>query len=70
MLITFFVVVRLFCGVYVHDEFNETHFFIKHKPTWKWKFYSPQEMSDTKFEQLTPEQKIEQNYRNEFIPGK
>ncbi|PXY43276.1 hypothetical protein [Flavobacterium hydrophilum] len=52
---------RLFCGVYIHDEFAESHFFIKHKPTWKWEFYSPQGMSDLKFEDLSKEKQIEQN---------
>lgn len=51
------IIVRFFCGVYVHDEFNEEHFFIKHKPTWKWKFYSPRGMSDLKFEEMTEKQK-------------
>ncbi|MHA3047734.1 hypothetical protein JSO59_010320 [Riemerella anatipestifer] len=64
------IIVRLFCGIYVHDEFAETNFFIKHRPTWKWKFYSPQGMSDTKFEELTTEQQIDQKYWNEFIKGK
>ena len=34
------------------------------------KFYSPQGMSDTKFEELTTEQQIDQKYWNEFIKGK
>ncbi|GGE95189.1 hypothetical protein [Flavobacterium limi] len=59
--------IRLFCGVYIHDEFAETHFFIKHKPTWKWKFYSPQGMSDLKFEDLSKEKQTEQKYFNEYI---
>ena len=66
----FIFIVRFFCGVYVHDEFAETNFFIKHRPTWKWKFYSPQGMSDTKFEELTQEQQIEQKYWNDFIAGR
>jgi hypothetical protein len=38
------LIVRLFLGVYEHDEFAESHLFVKHRPTWKWKFYSPQGM--------------------------
>jgi len=59
--------IRLFCGVYDHDEFPESYFFIKHRPTWKWEFYSPQGMSDIKFEELSKEKQIEQKYFNEFI---
>ena len=70
VLIIFALAIRLFCGVYIHDEFAETHFFIKHKPTWKWKFYSPQGMSDTKYDELTLKQQIEQKYWNEFILGR
>ena len=59
--------IRLFCGVYNHDEFPESYFFIKHRPTLKWQFYSPQGMSDIKFEDLSKEKQIEQKYFNEFI---
>ena len=61
------LVTRLFCGVYIHDEFAEKHFFIKCRPSWKWKFYSPIGMSDLKMEDLSKEQQIEQKYFNEFI---
>jgi len=61
------LIVRLFLGVYEHDEFAESYLFVKHRPTWKWKFYSPQGMSDTKLEELTEEKQIEQKYFNEFI---
>lgn len=59
--------VRLFCGIYIHDEFGERHFFIKHRPTWKWKLYSPLGMSDNKIEELSEENQIEQKYFNEYI---
>ena len=59
--------IRLFCGVYNHDEFTESYFFIKHRPTWKWEFYSPQGMSDIKFEDLSKEKQSEQKYFNEYI---
>ncbi len=59
--------IRLFCGVYHHDEYPEKHFFVKHRPAWKWSFYSPIGMSDTKMEELSKERQIEQQYFNEFI---
>jgi len=61
------LIIRLFLGVYEHDEFAESHFFVKHRPTLKWRFYSPQGMSDTKLEELPEEKQIEQKYFNEFI---
>jgi hypothetical protein len=64
---TVFLSIRLFCGVYVHDEFAEKNFFIKHRPIWKWEFYSPLGMSDRKFEELSREKQIEQKYFYEFI---
>ena len=47
--------IRFFCGVYIHDEFGEKHLFLKHRPIWKWKFYSPIGMSDLKMEELSKE---------------
>ncbi|PTX20021.1 hypothetical protein C8N40_10393 [Pontibacter mucosus] len=61
---------RLWLGVYHHDEFAETHLFIKHRPTWKWTFYSPIGMSDKKVEDLSIEQKKEQLLFEEFISSK
>ena len=58
---------RFYCGIYVHDEFAENHFFIKYRPAWKWKFYSPIGQSDLKIEDLTPEKQIEQKYFDEFV---
>ncbi|WP_347050703.1 hypothetical protein [Flavobacterium olei] len=62
-----FLSIRLFCGVYVHDEFADNHFFIKHRPTLKWRFYSPKGMSDMKVEELSKNEQIEQKYFNEFV---
>ncbi|MHC0442965.1 hypothetical protein [Flavobacterium sp. 3-210] len=59
--------IRCFCGIYQHDEFPEKNFFIKHRPTWKWAFYSPIGMSDKKIEELSEEEKREQKYFNEFV---
>ena len=65
----FIVYVRLFCGVYTHDEYGEERFFIKHKPVWKWHFHSPRGQSDLKYSEMSDEQKSEQDYFNEFISG-
>lgn len=62
-----FLSIKLFCGVYIHDEFAEKIFFIKHRPTWKWEFYSPIGMSDGKIQELSEEKQIEQKYFDEFI---
>ncbi|KAF2515188.1 hypothetical protein [Flavobacterium foetidum] len=61
------ITTRLFVGVYEHDEFAETDFFIKHRPTWKWRFYSPIGMSDLRMEDLSKEEQTEQQYFNEFV---
>ncbi len=61
------LIVRLFCGVYIHNEFAGKHFFIKHRPTLKWTFYSPIGMSDKKIEELSKEEQIDQKYFNEFV---
>jgi len=67
ILVTLLLVMRLFCGIYQHDEYPESHFFIKHRPVWKWYFYSPIGMSDLKYSDLTKEQQKEQDYFDEFI---
>ncbi|MBS7252414.1 hypothetical protein [Flavobacterium branchiicola] len=64
------ITIRLFCGVYHHDEFAEKYFFIKYRPVWKWTFYSPIGMSDRKIEELSKEEQLEQKYFNEFITDK
>lgn len=58
---------RLFFGVYTHDEFGDESLFLKYKPTWKWHFKSPIGMSDTKFNELSKEDKIEQYYFDEYV---
>ena len=65
--VLFSLLIRLYFGVYIHDEFGDKCYFIKHKATWKWKFYSPIGMSDTKFEELNIEKQIEQRYFDEFV---
>ena len=59
--------VRLFCGVFEHDEFGDDVYFIKYRPTWKWRFYSPRGMSDLELNQMTIEQKNEQLLFDEFV---
>ncbi|MBF4467505.1 hypothetical protein [Flavobacterium sp. LC2016-12] len=61
------LITRIVCGVYIHDEFAERHFFIKYRPSWKWTFYSPLGMSDIKIEELSKEKQTEQKYFNEFV---
>ncbi len=58
---------RLFFGVFEHDEFGNDVYFIKHQPTWKWRFYSPKGMSDLDLEQMSEEQKNEQILFDKFI---
>jgi hypothetical protein len=64
------LMIRLWTGVYPHDEFAETHFFIKHRPTCKWTFYSPIGMSDNQLNNLTEERRVEQLLFEEFISSK
>jgi hypothetical protein len=66
-IIIFSVLVRLFFGVYVDDEFGDKSIFMKHRPTWKWKFYSPIGMSDLRMEDLTKEKQVEEKFYDEFI---
>lgn len=61
------IIIRLFAGTYIHDEFGEKHFFIKHRPTWKWSFHSPIGQTDLKFENLTFDDQKEQLLFDEFI---
>ncbi len=61
---------RFWIGIYRHDEFNNTHLFLKHRPIWKWKFYSPTGMSDLKINEMTPAQQQEQRLFNEFVKNR
>lgn len=61
------VFIRLSTGAYVHDEFGGTHFFIKHRPIWKWRFYSPRGMSDLTLEEMGEERRREQLLFDEFV---
>ncbi|MCX2738913.1 hypothetical protein [Pontibacter anaerobius] len=64
------LVVRLWFGIYLHDEFGETHLFLKHRPTWKWEFYSPLGMSDLRIEDLPKEKRNEQLLFEEFVSSR
>tara|TARA_R110002051_G_scaffold225543_1_gene288471 strand:+ start:309 stop:551 length:243 start_codon:yes stop_codon:yes gene_type:complete len=70
ILIILVVLGRFFIGVFSHDEFGETHVFVKHKPIWKWNFYSPLGMSDVKLKDLSKEKQKEQILFNEFISNR
>jgi hypothetical protein len=59
--------IRFYTGVYIHDEFGSKHFFIKHRPIWKWTFYSPIGMSDKNINDLSDTEKLEQKLFDEFI---
>lgn len=58
---------RLFIGIYTHDEFGETHFFVKYRPIWKWSFSSPIGMSDMRIEDLPSDKQEEERYFEEFV---
>lgn len=62
-----FLIIRFNFGVYVHDEFLEEHIFLKHRPIWKWRFYSPIRQSDKKIEDLSLEKQYERKMFNEFV---
>jgi hypothetical protein len=67
VLIFFAISFRFYFGIYVHDEFGDKNLFLKHRPVWKWKFYSPIGMSDLKIKDLTIEKQIEEKDYDEFI---
>jgi len=64
------LVLWLFGGVYKDDEFAGKFFFIKHKPAWKWSFYSPRAMSDLPLTEMSEEQKKEQAMYDQFVPNR
>lgn len=66
-LILFAIAFRFYFGIYVEEEFGDKNLFLKHRPIWKWKFYSPIGMSDLKIKDLTIEKQIEEKYYDEFI---
>lgn len=70
VLLMFLLVLRLFGGVYKDDEFAGKFFFIKHKPAWKWSFYSPRAMSDLPLTEMSEEQKKEQAMYGQFVPNR
>ena len=65
--ITFILLFRLFVGIKVDEEFGEKDLFLKHRPTWKWKFYSSIGMSDLKLKDLSKEKQVEEKYYEEFV---
>jgi len=69
LIITFGIVARFWIGIYEHNEFSSTHIFLKHRPIWKWCFYSPIGMGELD-KLTTPEQRNEQRLFDEFITQK
>ncbi len=67
IVLTLGISIRFYTGVYIHDEFGSKHFFIKHRPIWKWTFYSPIGMSDKNINDLSDTEKLEQKLFDEFI---
>ncbi|TDO20937.1 hypothetical protein [Pedobacter duraquae] len=66
----FLLVGRLYTGIYKDDEFDDSYFFIKNAPAWKWHFYSPRGMSDLKLIDMTVAQQNEQIMYDRYIPNK
>ncbi|WP_345164167.1 hypothetical protein [Nibribacter koreensis] len=58
---------RLWLGVYHHDEFIDSYLFIKHRPTFKWTFYSPRGQSDLYLEELSAAEQQEERHFEEFV---
>ncbi|MEM7375041.1 MAG: hypothetical protein AAF587_40985 [Bacteroidota bacterium] len=59
--------IRLFVGVYEHDEYLSHHYFIKHSPTWQWYFYSPIGYQNKDLEDLSLEEKWQERAFHEFV---
>ncbi|MEZ4983633.1 MAG: hypothetical protein R2795_01115 [Saprospiraceae bacterium] len=59
--------IRNWFGIYMHDEFGEKYLFMKHRSTWKWKFYSPIGQSDLTLNDLDSLSKSEELMFGEFI---
>lgn len=62
-----FIVLRLWIGIYTHDEFGDNYVFIKHRPIWKSYFFSPRGMSDLKLSEMSIEDQNEQKLFDEFV---
>lgn len=59
--------IKLFVGVYQHEEYLSQHYFIKHRASWQWYFYSPIGYTNTYFENLTQEDQLEELIFDEFV---
>jgi len=64
------IIGKFWIGIYEDDEFVENHLFIKHRPIWKWKFYSPRGMSDLTLKDMSPDKRKEQLLFDEFVRSK
>lgn len=57
----------LFLGIYRDREFGDRYIFIKHRPTFKFKFYAPLGESDYKLSDLNPVQRYEETMYREYV---
>ncbi|MBB6612074.1 hypothetical protein H7F15_13575 [Pontibacter sp. Tf4] len=64
------ILIRLWFGIYHHDEYAETHLFFKHRPILKWTFYSPIGMSNLELDDLNEEERREELLFEEFVTSK
>lgn len=69
-IMVFLLLIRLFCGVFKDDEFNDNYFFIKKYPTFKWYFHSPRGMSDLKLNEMSKNQSFEQVMYDKYVTGR
>lgn len=62
-----FLAAWLFLGVYRDREFGDSHLFLKHRPTFKVRFYAPIGESDTRVNDLAPASRYEEIMYREFV---
>ncbi len=57
----------LILGIYRDREFGSHHLFVKHKPTFKLRFYAPLGKSDRTLNELNPKESHEEVMYREYI---
>ncbi len=57
----------LFPGIYRDREFRDMHLFLKHRPTFKFKFYAPLGESDERLNSLSSESRYEEMMYQEYV---
>jgi len=70
MTVISFLILKFWVGIYEHDEFFHKSIFMKHRPIWKTFFYSPTGMGEYKLDEMSNDERKEQEYFDEFILGK